>query len=85
MLGIWPLSLCFGLLCCCNVPGRQRQTLNTALLLMSRNQHLNREQFTPRSLQDLLSSCFHPSLLQYHHHHSSCLERTLVMGSTFSL
>lgn len=60
MLGIWPLSLCLGLLCCYNVPGRERQTLNTALLLRSRNPHLNREQgtvhswVTPRSSQGSL-------------------------------
>lgn len=83
MLGIWPLSLCFGLLCCQNVPGRERQTLNTALLPMSQNEHLNRERFTTRSSQDPLSSCFHPRLFQHHHHRrSSCLERTLVMDST---
>lgn len=79
MLGIWPLSLCFGLGCCSNIPGSERQTLNAALLLVSGNQHLDGEQFRHRSPRDPLSSFFHPSLSQ--HHCGSCLERTQMMVS----
>ena len=84
ILKCWEFGLSACASGCRNVPGRERQTLNIALLLISRNQRLNREQFTPRSPQDPLGSCFHPSLFQHRHHHhrhSSCLERTLVMDS----
>lgn len=86
MLGIWPLSLCLRLLCCYNVPGRERQTLDTALLLRSRNPHLNREQgivhswVTPRPSQDPFFTPVSSSITIT----APALQRALVMG-TFHL